>query len=172
MKVFSRPKLSLPRSAGFSLVEVVLAVGIMALGVVTILGLLPHGMEVSRKTANELAESRIVDSIVGDLQGVKWGAGGLPETEVIGQNRYFDDQGLEIEPNDPDLEGLLSYVVNVELPPMDVRVPTNQVGAPANVNLRRVVIRIISAPLKEFNFASPPPGVPVKTYSQLIAKMR
>ena len=58
--------------AGFSLVEVVLAVGIMAMGVVTILGLLPHGMEMSRKTANEQAETRIVDQLVGGEFGLRF----------------------------------------------------------------------------------------------------
>lgn len=155
-------------AAGFSLVEVVLAVGIMALGVVTILGLLPHGLEMSRKTANEMAEARIIEHIVGEMQSAEWAA-----LHTYGQQvRYFDDQGLEL-PNLATAEAQfsLNYVVRVEVPPLDVLLPTNTTTVPIDQNLRRVMIRIVAAPLPDFDFNSPPPGVPVKIFTQLIANM-
>lgn len=151
----------------FSLVEVVLAVGIMALGVVTILGLLPHGLEMSRKTANEMAEVRIVEHIIGELQSSDW----ANFNNGLEQTRFFDDQGLEL----PDLSTsesrfMLSYVAKVEVPQLDVYLPTN--NAPQlSPHLRRVTIKLIAAPLVDFNFNSPSPGVPVKVHSQLIARM-
>ncbi len=151
--------------AGFSLVEVVLAVGIMALGVVTILGLLPHGLEMSRRTANEMAETRIVDQIVGELQNTRWST-----VDAMGdQVRYFDDQGLELQSGDQDFNTTVSYVVQVSIPDRDVRLPSNQALPAANNNLRRVILRMVSAPLPNFNFNSPPPGVPVKVVTQLVA---
>ncbi|TDU71149.1 uncharacterized protein (TIGR02598 family) [Prosthecobacter fusiformis] len=155
---------------GFSLVEVVLATGIMALGVVTILGLLPHGLELSRKTANEQSETRIVDQIVGELQTINWAnleAG-------VQENRFFDDQGLELvegQTGGADINSLLSYVVQVNLPPLDVRLPSNDTNAnrQVNQNLRRVIVKIIAAPIANFNFDAPASGVPIKTVTQLVA---
>lgn len=153
---------------GFSLVEVVLAVGIMALGVVTILGLLPHGLEMSRKTANEMAEARIIEHIVGEMQSTDW-----QSLSTYGQQkRYFDDQGLELPNlNSAEAQFALNYVVRVDVPALDVRLPTNNTTVAADQNLRRVTIRMVAAPLPDFNFDSPPPGVPVKNFTQLIANM-
>ncbi len=155
-------------AAGFSLVEVVLAVGIMALGVVTILGLLPHGLEMSRKTANEMAEARIIEHIVGEMQSTDW-----QSLNTYGQQlRYFDDQGLELPNlNSAESRFALNYVVRVDVPALDVQLPTNRVATTPDANLRRVTIRMVAAPLPDFNFNSPPPGVPVKNFTQLIANM-
>ena len=155
-------------AAGFSLVEVVLAVGIMALGVVTILGLLPHGLEMSRKTANEMAEARIIEHIVGEMQGTSW-----QSLNTYGQQmRYFDDQGLELPNlNSAEARFALNYVVRVDVPPLDVQLPTNRAATTPEAHLRRVTIRMVAAPLPDFNFSSPPPGVPVKNFTQLIANM-
>lgn len=153
---------------GFSLVEVVMAVGIMALGVVTILGLLPHGLEMSRKTANEQAETRIVDLIVGELQSADWATLNLNPQQV----RYFDDQGLELVPGNvaaDDFDILLSYVVQVNIPPLDVRLPNNDGNMTPNQNLRRVMIKMIAAPLRDFNFDAPSSTIPIKVFTQLVA---
>lgn len=157
---------------GFSLVEVVLATGIMALGVVTILGLLPHGLELTRKTANEQAETRIVDLIVGELQTLNW------ESMNVGQKqkRFFDDQGLELlasQASGQEFDMMLNYVVEVNIPQLDVRLPTNDNDGQRQINqsLRRVIIKMISAPLRDFNFDDPASAVPVKTFTQLVANM-
>lgn len=153
---------------GFSLVEVVLATGIMALGVITILGLLPHGLEMTRKTANEQAETRIIDQIVGELQAADWS--GLQDQINTPVRRYFDDQGLEISQsgNGGDFNMLLTYVVEVTLPDLDVKLPSSNSTGP-DQNLRRVIIKMISAPLMNFNFDSPTSAVPVKAVTQLVA---
>ncbi len=158
-------------SKGFSLVEVVLAVAIMALGVVTLLGLLPHGLEISRKTANEIAEIRIIQQIVGEMQSASWAS--LATMAADDQRRYFDDQGLELITN-TEIEEELSFVVSVSMPALDVYLPTTAgvTPSPINQNLRRVEIKVAPFPVRDFNFNDPQGGAKFKTFTQLIAKMR
>ncbi len=155
---------------GFSLVEVVLATGIMALGVVTILGLLPHGLEMSRQTANEQAETRIVDLVVGELQAVNWSSLNNTTPKI----RYFDDQGLELlqgQTGGDEMKQQLTYVVQVTTPQMDVKLPTNDTdtGRQVSQNLRRVIVKMVAAPLPDFNFDAPTSSVPIKIFTQLVA---
>lgn len=165
--------------AAFSLVEVVLAVGIMALGVVTILGLLPHGMEMSRKTANEQAETRIVDQLVGEVQAADWATmGGVTAAgAAAGVMAFFDDQGLRLYESSGNVADFLVYAARVKL------VNTNEFttgmqmpakgGTPVhNANLRRVMVEVAVTQDQDFNFDAPPPGIPVKRFTQLVAKMR
>jgi uncharacterized protein (TIGR02598 family) len=164
------------RNAGFSLVEVVLAVGIMALGVVTILGLLPHGMEMSRKTANEQAETRIVDQLIGEVQAADWttmsGIVSASSSKVI--LKYFDDQGLELGAGSGNLDDLV-YLARVRL--LDnseidrgARIPST--SNLANPFLRRVQVEVAVTQDQQFNFDQPPPAIPVRRFTQLIAKTR
>jgi uncharacterized protein (TIGR02598 family) len=167
------------KHAGFSLVEVVLAVGIMALGVVTILGLLPHGMEMSRKTANEQAETRIVDQLVGEVQAADWATmGGVSSPgNSAGIDAFFDDQGLRIYEASGDVANLLVYAARVKL--VDATESTNGMQMPSraganvqNKNLRRVMVEVAVTQNQDFDFDSPPPGIPVKRFTQLVARMR
>jgi uncharacterized protein (TIGR02598 family) len=56
------------RNRGFSLVEVVLAVGIAATTVVLLISLLPTGMDQIRASANQMATARILRWVSQDLQ--------------------------------------------------------------------------------------------------------
>lgn len=162
---------------GFSLVEVVLAVGIMAMGVVTILGLLPHGMEMSRKTANEQAETRIVEQLVGEMQSADWTTmGGLigGGSEI---KAYFDDQGLRLLNAESSVGSGLVYmarvlIVNNSEIDQGAPLPGKNNNAVNNKNLRRVTIEVAATQNPLFDFDNPPPAVQVKRYTQLIGKMR
>ncbi|MBL9146337.1 MAG: Verru_Chthon cassette protein B [Verrucomicrobiaceae bacterium] len=94
-------------TCGFSLIETVLALGIMGLAITALLGLLPHGIEMSRKAANVSAMSRIVDSIQSRLLMNSFVAlKNLGSTTL-----HFDDQGAILE-DGGDLT-MSSYVVRV-----------------------------------------------------------
>jgi uncharacterized protein (TIGR02598 family) len=160
--------------AGFSLVEVVLAVGIMALGVVTILGLLPHGLEMSRRTANEQAQTRIVEQITGELQSSSWATlGGIVgSTASAGMVLQFDDQGLRTRDSK-----LTTYVARVKLQEQNEVTAGMQLSGKRNEtafnpNLRRVRIDVAAAQDVSFNFDRPPPAAPVKRFTSIVAKMR
>ena len=54
-------------SAGFSLVEVALSLGILAIGMVGVLSLLPVGLDGARQVHAETVATQIVRGAIGDL---------------------------------------------------------------------------------------------------------
>ncbi len=169
-----RPKSAVRFQSGFSLVEVVLAVGIMALGVVTILGLLPHGLEMSRKTANEQAQTRIVDQIAGELQSADWETlgGVIGPGQAAGTVFQYDDQGLRTTDS-----ALTTYVARVKLAVENevttgMELPANNNNVAFNKNLRRIRIDVAASQDANFNFDNPPPAAPTKRFTSVIARMR
>lgn len=160
------PKLPCRRATGgFSLVEVVIAVAITALGVVTLLGLLPHGLELSRKTANELATTRIIQQLIGEVQSTDW-----TEMDAIGSggNRLFDDQGIEITSGN-DASTRTSYVANVVVNDPDLELPQPGSGV-IQQHLRRVTVNIAAVPNVQFQFTDSNRAL-YRSYTQLVARM-
>lgn len=56
----------------FSLVETVTAMGIVSIAVLTLVALIPTGLEDLRKSSQKQAEARIIQSVVGAYQMVAW----------------------------------------------------------------------------------------------------
>lgn len=153
----------------------------MAVGVVTLMGLLPHGIEISGKTANELAVTRIVQQAVGEIQVSNWAqldtAAGMPV------RKFYDDQGIEIQQGSADFAYRLSYVAEVTvsptagaggggvLQPARLSSNSNSPAAVEQVNLRRVQINIVERPQEDFDFTSAPLSS-YRSITQLVAKMR
>ena len=91
-------------SAAFSLVEVTVAIGIVAFAFVAIFALLPTGMRVFRQSINTTVTSQIAQRILNDAQQTDFEAlikdGG--NSVILGAHatgrkavRFFDDQGNE-----------------------------------------------------------------------------
>ena len=59
-------------SAGFSLVEVVMAVGVAAFALVALLGLLPSGLKTFKSTMNTAVGSQIAQRVFNDMQIADW----------------------------------------------------------------------------------------------------
>lgn len=100
-----RPCLHPTRRKGFSLVEVVLAIGVVAFAFVAILGLLPAGLGISRQAMEASVGSQIAQRVIHDAQQSDFSellkdAGGktITGTNQTGRKaeRYFDDQGEEL----------------------------------------------------------------------------
>lgn len=89
---------------GFSLVEVVIAIGIVAFGIMAVFGLLPAGLDIFRQSMDSTVSSQILQRIINEVQEtdfdqlIKDQAGGTISTSGTGVKaiRYFDAQGNEL----------------------------------------------------------------------------
>lgn len=150
------------RALAFSLVEVAIAVAIAAVGLATVLGVLPGGLASVREAGNVTAKARIVSEILGELQLTDWGgaasdgktrsatqSGWDGLDAAIAKRWYFDDQANPLLESDQDFDSRISYVARV-------RLSTNQVMVPGDVggssNLKNVTIDVASIPDKSFDF--------------------
>lgn len=130
------------RSRGFSLPEVTLSVAIAALGIISILGLMPQGLEMSRKTGQLAAHRQIVEQIIRDLDQTDWV--NLP---VNVKTKYFDDQGLELLTASAPT---MSYIVKYEIAAINPNLPKNDT---AEIYLRKVTIKIATTVNVAFDFS-------------------
>jgi uncharacterized protein (TIGR02598 family) len=146
------------KSAGFSLVEVALAIGIVAFAFVALMSLLPAGLTTFRRALDISICTQIAQRIVSEAQQADFDVltdkanlpssspgkdysfrmrrPGTAETWV----RYFDEQGNEIVPAKPpnlsDEEKLrIIYAVNVRVIPR-VSLPTGSEGFPVSRGAR------------------------------------
>jgi len=179
MKTMAKSKRSLLRlsrqSAGFSLVEVTIAVAIAALGFITLLGLLPQGINMARNSAEMSVGSKIMLKLSGEMQSMAWSR--ITWTGY-GPLRYFTNEGRELTPDNAsqeDLASTLAFVASIQVPqkPLDVYLPAGTSGSgkgAAESYLRRVKICIATSadPSFDFNSASP---MRISSVNALIAKM-
>ena len=104
------PKLPAFRDAGFSLVEVSLAIAIVAISFIALLALIPPGMNNFRKAMDTQTATEIFQRVVADAQEADFDTlrGSASEKGGAGAQfyrlplRYFDDQGNELKVADPD----------------------------------------------------------------------
>lgn len=83
-----RPEFS---AKAFSLVEVVLAIGIVSFAMVSILGLIPVGLHTFRNAMDLSVEAGIAQKLVADVQRTDF-------QNLQSTNFTFDDQGIEVAP--------------------------------------------------------------------------
>lgn len=159
-------------SAGFSLVEVTLAVAIATLAILTLLGLLPQGLEMSRKTGVLTVSSNIIEQIVRDLENTEYALLPSQQTGVGGDGanvlgittrRYFDDQGQTVDEEDSNI----SYVAEIDFSRPAALPQTEQ----TQKYLRRVIIRIAPSGSPSFKFGQDN-QLSYSTFNHLLAKNR
>lgn len=89
------PRLHRNKNA-FSLIEVTIALGIVAFAMVPLMALLPMGAQTQKQSIEESIVAQIQQKIVGDLQRAEFSK--LLESAASGPEiYYFDEQGTEVE---------------------------------------------------------------------------
>ena len=127
-------------NAAFSLVEVAIAIGVVAIGMLSVVALLPTGMETLRVSANETAQARISQEIIARLQGTDWDqTNNLADFQ--GQLFYFDRQGNQTSSTTPDAIFTAKLDVSTDGPQLPA---ANNCGL--NQNLRAVTLKVTSLP--------------------------
>jgi uncharacterized protein (TIGR02598 family) len=86
------------RSHGFSLIEVTLAIGVIAFALIAVLGLMPLGIQSSRDAGDDTRTSAIAQDVFNRMQGVLnayvvSNNGALPTTAQSGVTFYYDVDG-------------------------------------------------------------------------------
>lgn len=97
---------------GFSLVEITMAIGIVAFAFVAIFGLVPIGLNTFREAMDTSVRAQIVQRVVFEAQQTD------PKTlesraDVL---RYFDDEGTEVEPEASIYTTTMALLSETELP--------------------------------------------------------
>lgn len=159
-------------NAGFSLVEVTLAVAIAALAIITLLGLMPQGLEMSRKTGVLTLNSNIIEQIIRDLENTQFsllpaqgtgaatgGGNAIPEKS----RRYFNDQGQQVSQDSKEI----TFVAEIDFSQPASLPRTEQVQR----YLRRVIIRVATSANANFQFGENN-RISYTTFNHLLAKTR
>lgn len=121
-------------TCAFSLVEVTLALGIVAFAFTAIMGVLPVGLNLFRGATDTSVTNRIVQKVSADLQQADFDAIALSEDQTL----FFDEQGTEIKSaRDAIYWAKVSIFPSVELP--------GDSGT-GNSDIARVVVQVAHNP--------------------------
>ncbi|RBP46252.1 uncharacterized protein (TIGR02598 family) [Roseimicrobium gellanilyticum] len=127
----------------FSLPEVALSLGIATTALLTLISLLPFGLDTLRESSSKQAEARILQSVLDRYQSGIWmekdSAGGTGNVLLKDRLLYFDQTGTEME----DASSVeCDYVVQIHIDGP----PTLHGDASDNPYLRRVRVRVSDRP--------------------------
>lgn len=140
-------KIKSGKDRGFSLVEVTLAIGITAVALVSLLGMLPKGMATLQRATDEAVTGRIHQQIMGEIQLTPWeseGGGGSPLDRFDRQIRYYDDQGIQMTETDRQRNPQFHvYTARITLPRSVVKLPGEE--SVANIWSRLVIVDVTSS---------------------------
>lgn len=143
--------------------EVALAVAIAAVGIITCLGLLPEGLEMSRRTAQMAINSNILEQLIRDVENAGWPYLSTQNGRV---KKYFNDQGTEVAVDASDL----TYLVEIDYTNL-AYIPAATSALQTQSNLKRLVIRMATTTNPNFEFAGKNPAL-YTTFHHLVAKDR
>jgi len=113
--------------AGFSLVEVTLALGVAAFCLLALFGLLPVGLQANQNSISQTAAASVLSSIIADLRAT-------PKTSLTSsqyditfgaeKSLYFDGEGRAVAPMDPNATPRYRVTINFPASPAGSFAPT------------------------------------------------
>ena len=114
-------------SAGFSLVEVTLAVGIATFCLIALFGLLPLGLQTNQNAISQTAAASVLSSVVADLRATPKSNPTSPLYEVTfgtAKLLYFDGEGRSVSPTDPNANPRYRLTITFPAGPAGALAPT------------------------------------------------
>jgi uncharacterized protein (TIGR02598 family) len=163
----------LPAARGFSLVEVTLALAIVATVLVALLALLPYGMDQVREAKSTLIQSRIANELVGEIQVADWGSepGYSKLAGYHEEIRRYDAEGTLItDAKDKSAQDTI-YKAKIEVPNEPAHLPGQQ-GRTEGRYLRRLTVKVAYAPGdREVDFNSKKIPAPFRMFTSEVVKL-
>ena len=150
--------------SGFSLVEVALAVAIAALGIITCLGLLPEGLEMSRRTGEMAINSNILQQIIRDVENSSWTYLAAQQEANAKVKKYYNDQGSEVTTQAKDI----TYVAELDFG-VSAYLPASNPDLALQANLIRFVIRMATTSSVSYTFEGKNPAL-YTTFFHMVAR--
>ena len=135
------------RPAGFTLVEVMLAVGIASSAALLIVGLLPQGLDTMLKSASATAQQRALQTIQSDYQMRDWTTVLDQQEACTGELFRFDAQGFPLPQDHADAVFLTRVMVEDG--------PVLPGTAQKNPRLRTLVVQISTKLDEDKAFSDP-----------------
>lgn len=127
---------------GFSLIEVVVAVGIVATVFVALMGMIPIGIDTMKDAGEITMRSQIAQKLVGELQLAEWRKDGGSGDSVIlgydGEERYYDEYGIRVKTKE-----LALYTALIEVKPEPVILPNAGEG---NEFMKQISVKVAYTP--------------------------
>lgn len=134
-------------ASGFSLAETVIAVGITASVIVTLVGMIPLSLDTLRRSAVVTAEARITQAIAADYRMREWSEVVQQQQEGGCRDFSFDGQGTRVKQGDASTIFTARVTVSDALP-----LPGMQ---QTNPRLKNVQILVTSSPNATAAFTKP-----------------
>ena len=113
--------------AGFSLVEVTLALGIAGFCLIALFGLLPLGIQTNQSAFSQTAAASVLSSIVADLSATPKTSPVSPQYDItFGTARvlYVDDRGRAVSPTDSNAAPRYQVAITFPASPAGAFAPT------------------------------------------------
>jgi uncharacterized protein (TIGR02598 family) len=164
------------KQAGFTLVEMTLAIGVLALAMIPLVGLLPMGLNVFHQAIDSSVESQMAQLVTNEAQQTDFNT-------LIGANttrflqsttpRYFDAQGNELAQSTNAIYQVRTILTPRPLMPYNPSSTTPL--AATNANLCIVTVQIARNPGNAAIVADPTTlfwnsnTIPIATYSAVIS---
>ncbi|MFN0129048.1 MAG: Verru_Chthon cassette protein B [Verrucomicrobiales bacterium] len=158
---------------GFSLVEVTVAMGIVATVLVALLALLPYGMDSIREAKSTQVQARIANEIISEIQVADWGSEPAYKklADYDGTIRRYDSEGtLIVDKADKNTADTI-YKVRIEIP-MTERVRLRGMPTDSGRYARRLIVKVAFAPGdKQVDFDSDKFPLPYRSFSSQVVKL-
>ena len=96
---------------GFSLIEVTIALGIVAAVLVPLMAMLPESVRTMREATDLTTSSRILEEVMNEAQMTDYS----DLRSFAGRERYYDEQGNDITNNYSEYEELHHYTARIRI---------------------------------------------------------